>query len=132
MWGRTEQGFYLPTFEMSSKASRHGSHRVVILNFLTFLTPSLRLLSYLALHLSSRCSLAHDTVSLETWCRRDVSIRQHTSNTSVCIRQHTPAYVEYERLAVAQLSASRSSGRELKPAVALTKAAAQREPLFWM
>jgi hypothetical protein len=50
----------------------------------------------------------------------------------VSIRQHTPAYVEYERLAVAQLSASRSSGRELKPAVALTKAAAQREPLFWM
>ncbi len=59
------------------------------------------------------------------------SIRQHTP-AYVSIRQHTPAYVEYKRLAVAQLSASRSSGRELKPAIALTKPAAQREPLFWM
>jgi hypothetical protein len=37
---------------------KHGSQRVVIPHFLTFLTPSFRLLSYLALHLCSRCSLA--------------------------------------------------------------------------
>ena len=37
---------------------KHGRRRAVIPHFLTFLTPSLRLLSYLALHLSSRCSLA--------------------------------------------------------------------------
>jgi hypothetical protein len=74
MWGRTEQGFHLPTFVMSSKSSKHGSQRVAIPHFLTS---------------------------------------------------------AYGAFVVAQLSASCSSGRELKPAVALTKPAAQREPLFW-
>ena len=37
---------------------KHGSQRVGIPHFLTFLTPCIRLLSYLARHLSSQCSLA--------------------------------------------------------------------------
>jgi hypothetical protein len=40
---------------------KHGSQKVVIPHVLTFLTRSLRLLSYLALHLGSRFSLASCT-----------------------------------------------------------------------
>ena len=40
---------------------KHGNQRFVIPHFLTFLTPSLRLLTYLGLRLSSWCALASCT-----------------------------------------------------------------------